>query len=57
VRVVTVLEIVPQSDHIDWGGAFKEITVTCGVNALSMMLVLVSGASGLLSPCNREPLV
>ena len=32
MRVVTVLEIVPQSDYVDWGGAFKEITVTHGVN-------------------------
>jgi hypothetical protein len=32
VWTVTVLEIITQSDHVDWGGAFKEITVTYGVN-------------------------
>jgi hypothetical protein len=32
VWVVTVPEIVPQSDHMDWGGAFKEVIVTRRVN-------------------------
>jgi hypothetical protein len=49
-RIVTVLEIVPQSDHMDWGGAFKEITVTCGVTAISMILMLVSEVFGLVEP-------
>jgi hypothetical protein len=35
---------MPQSDPEDWGGAFKEIMVTCGFNTL-LMLKLVSGAS------------
>jgi hypothetical protein len=32
VQIVTVLEIVPQSIHMDWEGAFKDKTITREVN-------------------------